>query len=286
MHDVGGAGDAGRLFLSQSRRRSHAQNRSAERECARRACPAPARKKWNPQITQPIETAVQSISGHRRTANDCQSRAIRTPTITFTLEKDIDVAVQDVRDKIAPLVNRFGTGRFGCRSITKVGSGRRADTDACRFTAIATPKELSEHRRQEDQAGYGDDQRRRRSSVLRRSPAADPVAAERRPVDRIWPDRGPGASGHSAPERRDSRRHVHLGTIRNRPAHHGTAAERHGLQPDHSVPEKRSVVTFGDVGRVADTVEEPRSIARVDGQNSVALSITQADRHKHRGRGR
>src|SRR5688572_5866084 len=34
-----------------------------------------------------------------------------------------------------------------------------------------------------------------------------------------------------------------------------------------------SVVTLGDVARVVDTVQEPNSIARVDGQNSVALSI-------------
>ena len=34
-----------------------------------------------------------------------------------------------------------------------------------------------------------------------------------------------------------------------------------------------SVVTLGDVARVVDTVREPNSIARVDGKNSVALSI-------------
>jgi HAE1 family hydrophobic/amphiphilic exporter-1 len=34
------------------------------------------------------------------------------------------------------------------------------------------------------------------------------------------------------------------------------------------------VVTFGDVGRVNDSVEDPRSIARVDGQPSVALQIS------------
>ena len=34
-----------------------------------------------------------------------------------------------------------------------------------------------------------------------------------------------------------------------------------------------SVITFGDIGRVIDTVEEPRSIARLDGRPSVSLMV-------------
>src|SRR5262249_5936165 len=34
-----------------------------------------------------------------------------------------------------------------------------------------------------------------------------------------------------------------------------------------------SVITFGDVGRVSDTVQEIRQNARVDGQNSISLEV-------------
>ena len=58
------------------------------------------------QITKPIEEAVNSIAGIdelRTTSNQGSSNT----NITFTLEKPIDVAVQDVRDKIGPIVGRF-----------------------------------------------------------------------------------------------------------------------------------------------------------------------------------
>ena len=58
------------------------------------------------QLTKPIEEAVNSIAGIdelRTTSNQGNSNT----NITFTLEKPIDVAVQDVRDKIGPIVNKF-----------------------------------------------------------------------------------------------------------------------------------------------------------------------------------
>jgi len=58
------------------------------------------------QLTKPIEEAVNSIAGIdelRTTSNQGSSNT----NITFTLEKPIDVAVQDVRDKIGPIVGRF-----------------------------------------------------------------------------------------------------------------------------------------------------------------------------------
>jgi len=58
------------------------------------------------QLTKPIEAAVNSIEGIdelRTTSNQGNSNT----NITFNLEKPIDVAVQDVRDKIGPIVGRF-----------------------------------------------------------------------------------------------------------------------------------------------------------------------------------
>jgi hydrophobic/amphiphilic exporter-1 (mainly G- bacteria), HAE1 family len=58
------------------------------------------------QITKRIEEAVNTISGiDELRASSNQGNA--NVTITFTLERDIETAVQDVRDKLAGVVNQF-----------------------------------------------------------------------------------------------------------------------------------------------------------------------------------
>jgi len=58
------------------------------------------------QITKPVEEAVNTISGIdelRATSDQGNSRV----TVTFTLEREIEAATQDVRDKLATVTNRF-----------------------------------------------------------------------------------------------------------------------------------------------------------------------------------
>ena len=58
------------------------------------------------QITKRIEEAVNTISGIdelRANSNQGQGQA----NITFALERDIESATQDVRDKVATIVNQF-----------------------------------------------------------------------------------------------------------------------------------------------------------------------------------
>lgn len=58
------------------------------------------------QITKPIEEVVNTISGidELRASSDQSNARV---TINFTLERDIESAVQDVRDKVATIVSRF-----------------------------------------------------------------------------------------------------------------------------------------------------------------------------------
>src|SRR5215471_1562591 len=58
------------------------------------------------QITKRVEEAVNTISGidELRASSDQGTSRV---TITFTLERDIEAAVQDVRDKLAQIVNQF-----------------------------------------------------------------------------------------------------------------------------------------------------------------------------------
>ena len=92
-------------------------------------------------LTLPIETAVNSIEGiDELRANSNQGNT--NVNVTFTLEKDMDVAVQDVRDKIGPMVNQFG--RDATAPVIQ-----KSDPDSGSVLTIAIygdrdPKELSE----------------------------------------------------------------------------------------------------------------------------------------------
>ncbi len=93
------------------------------------------------QITKPLEDTVNTISGIdelRATSDQGSSRV----TINFTLEREIEAATQDVRDKVAPLSNRFGRDARP-PVVTK------ADPDAAPIFTFQVygpraPKELSE----------------------------------------------------------------------------------------------------------------------------------------------
>jgi HAE1 family hydrophobic/amphiphilic exporter-1 len=222
------------------------------------------------QITEPIETAVNSIAGidELRTTS---GQGFSNTTITFDLDKDIEVAIQDVRDKIAPLTNRFGRD-------ASVPTVTKSDPDASPILTLAIygerdPKELSEivdrniKQVLETTSGVAEVQfsgeRRRQIQLLLN---ADRLTAYGLTVDQVRQaiqrqnveiPGGTFISGQTEIALRT------MGRLQNvEDFNRIILSQRNG-----------SVVTLGDVARVRDTVQEPRSIARVDGQNSVALSI-------------
>src|SRR3954452_20572881 len=58
------------------------------------------------QVTKRIEEAVNTISGIDELRSTSDQGASRV-SITFTLERDIESATQDVRDKVATVVGQF-----------------------------------------------------------------------------------------------------------------------------------------------------------------------------------
>jgi HAE1 family hydrophobic/amphiphilic exporter-1 len=222
------------------------------------------------QISLPIETAVNSIEGiDELRSNSNQGNA--NTNITFKLEKDMDVAVQDVRDKIGPMVNRFG--RDASTPVIQ-----KSDPDSGSVLTIAIygdrdPKELSEivEKRIKEviettsgvaEVSFSGDRRRQIQILLN----ADRLYAYGLTVDQVRNaiqrqnveiPGGTFIAGSSEIALRT------LGRLTN-----VTDFDRIILSQRNG-----SVVTLSDVARVQDAVEEPRSIARVDGQNSVALSI-------------
>lgn len=221
-------------------------------------------------ITQPVETAVNAIEGIDELRTNSNQGNSNT-NITFTLEKDIDVAIQDVRDKIGPMVNRFGRDA----SVPVV---QKSDPDSSPVVTIAIYgnrdfKEMSEivdrqiKQVLETTSGVAEVQfsgeRRRQIQILLN---ADRLNAYGLTVDQVRQaiqrqnveiPGGTFISGSSEIALRT------LGRLQNLTDFNRIIiSQRNG-----------SVVTLGDVARVSDTVEEPRSIARVDGQPSVALQI-------------
>ena len=221
-------------------------------------------------ITDPVETAVNSIEGIDELRTNSNQGNSQT-NITFKLEKDMDVAVQDVRDKIGPMVNRFG--RDASAPVIQ-----KSDSDSSPVLNIAVYgdrdfKEMSEivdkniKQVLETTSGVAEIQfsgeRRRQIQILLN---ADRLNAYGLTVDQVRQaivrqnveiPGGTFISGTSEIALRT------LGRLQNVTDFKSIIiSQKNG-----------SVVTLGDVARTSDSVEEPRSIARVDGQLSVALSI-------------
>jgi hydrophobic/amphiphilic exporter-1 (mainly G- bacteria), HAE1 family len=222
------------------------------------------------QITKPIEEVVNSISGVdelRSMSDQGQSRVI----ITFVLEREIETAVQDVRDKVATIVARFPRDTFP-PVIQKI------DPDAAPILTVAvsadrSPKEITEIADKkikqvlETVKDVGDvtfsGERRREIQLLLN---ADRMNAYGLSVDQVRAaiERQnveiPGGTFIAGPSEIALRT---MGRIQNvNDFNRIILAYREG-----------SVITFGDIGRVIDTVEEPRSLARLDGRAAISMMI-------------
>jgi len=222
------------------------------------------------QLTKPIEEAVNSIAGIdelRTTSNQGSSNT----NITFTLEKPIDVAVQDVRDKIGPIVGRF-PNNAGPPVIQK------NDPDSSPILTLAMygsrdPKELTDIVDQKIKqvietingvasVQFNGDRRRQIQLLLN----ADRLNAYGISVDQLRQAvqrqnvEIPGGTFISGPSEIALRTMGRLENVDD--FNRIILSQRNG-----------STVTFKDVGRVVDTVEEVRSLTRVDGQTAVSLSI-------------
>jgi HAE1 family hydrophobic/amphiphilic exporter-1 len=221
-------------------------------------------------LSLPIETAVNSIEGIDELRTN-SNQGNTNVNVNFNLEKDMDVAVQDVRDKIGPIVNQFG--RDASAPVIQ-----KSDPDSGAILTLAIYgdrdfKELSEivdeqiKQVLETTSGVAEiefsGERRRQIQILLN---ADRLYAYRVTVDQVRNAiqrqnvEIPGGTFISGPSQ------IALRTL-GRLTHVPDFTRIILSQKDGNV------VTLGDVARVVDTVREPNSIARVDGKNSVALSI-------------
>ena len=222
------------------------------------------------QITKPIEEVVNSISGVdelRSMSDQGSSRVI----VVFVLEREIETAVQDVRDKVATIVARFPRDTFP-PVIQKI------DPDAAPILTVAvsadrSPKEITEIADKKikqvletvkdvGDVTFGGERRREIQLLLN----ADRMNAYGLSVDQVRAAvqrqnvEIPGGTFIAGPSEIALRT---MGRIQNvNDFNRIILAYREG-----------SVITFGDIGRVIDTVEEPRSLARLDGRPAISMMI-------------
>jgi len=222
-------------------------------------------------ITKRIEEAVNTISGidELRASSDQGNSRV---TITFTLERDIEAATQDVRDKLAQIVNQFPRDTRPLQ-ITKMDPdaqpifgfavyGPRAPKEITEITEKRVKQDLETVR---DVGSVGYNGERKREIQLLLNP--DRLIAYGLTVDQVRNAvqrqnvEIPGGQFTAGPADVAVRT---MGRIKNVEDFNRIVL---------SYRADGSVVTFGDVGRVQDSVQEVRSATRLSGTPALGVQV-------------
>jgi HAE1 family hydrophobic/amphiphilic exporter-1 len=223
------------------------------------------------QITKRVEEAVNTISGidELRASSDQGNSRV---TITFTLERDIESATQDVRDKLAQIVNQFPRDTRPLQ-ITKMDPDAQPVFGFALFGPRA-PKELTEiaeKRVKQDletvkdvgSVGYNGERKREIQLLLDadRLNAYGLTVEEVRTAVQRQNVEIPGGQFTSGPAEVAVRT---MGRIKNVEDFNRIVI---AYRADGSV------ITFADIGRVQDSVQEVRSATRLSGTPAIGMQI-------------
>ena len=222
------------------------------------------------QLTKPLEEAVNTINGidELRASSD-PGRA--NLNISFVLERDIEAATQDVRDKVAAAVRNFPKDTLP-PVVTK------ADPDAAPVLTLVvsgprSPKELTD---------IVDKQVKQILETVEDVGAITFIGDRHREIDLLLNADRLNAYGltvdqvRSAVQRQDV--DVPGGSFISGPAEVDlrTMGRMQKVDDFNRIIlsyKNGSAVTFGDIGRVVDGVQEIRSAGRLDGTPAVSLLI-------------
>src|SRR4051795_2546405 len=223
------------------------------------------------QITKRIEEAVNTISGidELRASSDQGNSRV---TINFTLERDIESATQDVRDKLAQIVSQFPRDTRPMQ-ITKMDPdaqpifgfavfGPRAGKELTEIAEKRVKQEL-ETVRDVGSGGYNGERKREIQLLLN----ADRLNAYGLTVDQVRNAitrqnvEIPGGQFTAGPADVAVRT---MGRIKNVEDFNRIVI---------SYRADGSVITFADVGRVQDTTQEVRSATRLSGTPAIGVQV-------------
>ena len=261
------AGRRRRLLVHAARRRSLPEGRLPDRSSITTVQPGAAPEQIETEVTDKIEEAVNTISGIDE-LRSISSEGISQVIVSFLLEKDTDVAAQEVRDKVngvLPLLPR----------TIQQPRVEKLDPDAAPVLSIALTRQQADPRhhriRRQGAAAAARERRRRRPGARpRRPPAADQRLARRRSAARLQPD------GHRRRRARCRRR-----TSRSPAAASIRAPQSVTLRTRGRV---QTVAEFGDIV-VREKDGHPvrvRDVARVEDGEADADTVANVERQRRR----
>src|SRR3954449_10701854 len=223
------------------------------------------------QITKRIEEAVNTISGIDELRASSDQGASRV-SITFTLERDIESATQDVRDKVATIVGQFPRD-------AKPPQIQKIDPDSAPILTFAlygprAPKELTE---------IAEKRIKQNLETLPDVGAVSVQGDRKREIQLLLNADRLNAYGLTVDQVRNAvqRQNVEIpgGQFTAGPADVAvrTMGRIRNVEDFNriviSYRADGSVVTFGDVGRVQDAVQEVRSATRLSGTPAIGVQV-------------
>jgi len=221
-------------------------------------------------ITKRIEEAVNTINGIdelRSTTIEGQSQVY----VTFVLERNIDDAANDVREKVATVVSEFPLG-------TEAPAIEKFDPDSSPIMAIVVsgkrlPREITE---------IADKKIKRQLETIKDVGAVTLVGERRREIQLFVDPHRLEAYNLSIQQVKQAvqRQNVEVpgGNVTWQMREEGLRTlgriERSDAFNDLIVADyKGAPVRIRDIGRAVDGEEEPRTLSRLDGRNAISLLV-------------
>ena len=163
--------------------------------------------------------------GHRRDLGAHRRGQRRSITVRFVLERDLNDAANDVREKVASAIRNVPPAAAAA-GHHQGRSRRRSGDVAHRVVRRDEPADAHRARRQADRARHPDGQRRRPGQPRRRPRPRDPHRRRHREAELVRAVDDAGARRGRRRERRDSRRHGRAGQGPAAAAHARAASTR------------------------------------------------------------
>jgi hydrophobic/amphiphilic exporter-1 (mainly G- bacteria), HAE1 family len=236
----------------------------------RTSLPGASAEEIETQITKPVEAAVNTIAGIDELSSSSQQNGSMV-RITFVLEREIEAAVQDVRDKVATIANQFPTD-------TLPPVVQKMDPDASPILTVA----ISGDRSQKEISQIVDKQIKQVLETVEDVGEVAFTGDRHREIQLLLDKDRMNAYGLTVDQVRSAvqRQNVEIPGGSFLAGSKEIALRTMGRIRDVEDFNKviiaysgGSVITFRDIGRVLDTVEEPRSVARLDGRQAVSLMV-------------
>ena len=222
------------------------------------------------QITKRIEEAVNTINGIdelRSTTIEGQSQIFAT----FLLEKDPDVASNEVRDKVSTLLTKFPPG-------TEAPIIEKFDPDAAPVMSIVVSGKRSEREVTE----IADKRIKRQLESVKDIGAITLVGDRKREINVVIDPNRLTAYNLSIINVKDALKRQNVEVPGGRVTWEGREQGLRTMGRVSSIEElndlivadfKGAPVRIRDIGRAIDSEEEARTVSRLDGKNAVSLLV-------------